>query len=140
MIRSRVSVRDARLRDVARDVAGRFSLRLVVLFGSAARQEQDPRDLDLGVVGSGPLDVVAITNALTRALGTQSIDVTDLRRADPVLLALAARDGRALFETEPGVFAQFVSVAARRFADTRKFRDAQAQALRAAIGPRSAAP
>jgi len=111
-----------------------------VLFGSAARQEQDPRDLDLGVVGSGPLDVVAITNALTRALGTQSIDVTDLRRADPVLLALAARDGRALFETEPGVFAQFVSVAARRFADTRKFRDAQAQALRAAIGPRSAAP
>ncbi len=131
---------DARLREVARDVAGRFGLRLVVLFGSTARQEPEPRDLDLGVLRSEPLDAVVITNAFIRALGTQSVDVTDLRRADPVLLALAARDGRALFETEPGLFAQFASVAARRFADTRKFRDAQAQALRAAIGPRSAAP
>jgi len=139
-MRSRVSVTDARLRLVARDVAGRFGLRLVVLFGSTARQEADPGDLDLGALGPEPLDVVAITNALIRALGTQSVDLIDLRRADPVLLALAARDGRALFETEPGVFAQFVSVAARRFADTRKFRDAQTQALRAAIAPRSAAP
>ncbi len=140
MIRSPVSVPDARLREVARDVAGRFGLRLVVLFGSTARQEPDPRDLDLGVVGSEPLDVVAITNAVIRALGMQSVDVADLRRADPVLLALAARDGRALFEAESGLFANFVSVAARRFADTRKFRDAQAEALRSTIGRRSAAP
>ena len=140
MIRSRVSVPDARLREVARDVAGRFGLRLVVLFGSTARQEPDPRDLDLGVLGSEALDAVAITNAFIRALGTQSVDVADLRRADPVLLALAARDGKALYETESGLFANFVSVAARRFADTRKFRDAQAQALRAAIGPHPASP
>jgi predicted nucleotidyltransferase len=135
-----VSVPDARLREVARDVAGRFGLRLVVLFGSTARQEADPRDLDLGAVGPQLLDVVAITNALIRALGTQSVDLTDLRRADPVLLALVARDGKALFEAEPGLFDQFTSVAARRFADTRKFRDAQAQALRSAIGSRRASP
>lgn len=129
---------DARLRDAARDVAGRFGLRLVVLFGSTARQEADPGDLDLGALGPEPLDVVAITNALIRALGTQSVDLTDLRRADPVLLALVARDGKALFEAEPGLFSRFTSVAARRFADTRKFRDAQAQALRSAIDPRRA--
>jgi predicted nucleotidyltransferase len=140
VIRSRVSVPEARLREVARDVAERFGLRLIVLFGSTAREEPEPRDLDLGMLGSDTLDVVAITNALIRALGTQSVDVTDLRRADPILLALAARDGKPLFETEPGLFADFVSVAARRFADTRKFRDARADVLRAAIGRRPAAP
>jgi len=138
--RSQTSVSHARLQEVARNVAGQFGLRLVVLFGSAGRQEPNPRDLDLGVVGSGPLDTVALTNALTRALGTQTVDLTDLRRADPVLVALAARDGRPLFEAEPGAFAKFVSLATRRFADTRKFRDAQAQALRAEISRGSAAP
>jgi predicted nucleotidyltransferase len=124
---------DARLREAARDVAGPFGLRLVVLFGSAARQDRAPSDLDLGVLGSAAIDAVALTNALTRALGTQAVDVTDLRRADPVLLALVAREGVPLFEREPGAFAAFASLAARRFADTRKFRDAQAEALRADI-------
>jgi hypothetical protein len=56
--------------------------------------------------------------------------VTDLGRADPILLALVAREGVPLFEKDPGEFARFASLAARRFADTKKFRDAQADALR----------
>ncbi len=75
---------------------------------------------------------MAATNTLTRQLGTQAVDVTDLRRADPVLLALVARDGVPLYEAEPGEFSRFVSVAMRRFADTRKFRDAQQAARRGA--------
>src|SRR5437899_12000944 len=37
-------------------------------------------------------------------------------------MALAARDGIPRYEEEPGTLARFASLAARRFADTRKFR------------------
>ena len=111
------------LREAAARAAAQFGARLVVLFGSTARGEPNAQDLDVGILGETPLDAVAVTNTLTRQLGTQAVDVTDLRRADPVLLALVARDGVALFEQVPGEFAQFASLAMRRFADTRKFRD-----------------
>ena len=101
-----------------------------MLFGSAARGEDTVEDIDIGILGSGPVDGVAVTNDLTQSLQTQDVDVTDLSRADPILLALVAREGVALFENEPGAFTRFASLAARRFADTKKFRDAQADALR----------
>jgi len=119
------------LREPVREVAERIGARLVVLFGSAARGEERQEDIDLGVLADEPLDLIAVTNLLTRRLARQDVDVTDLRRADPVLLALAARDGVALFESAPGEFARFASLAMRRFADTRKFRDAATDRLRA---------
>ena len=129
MIRLRDAIPDGTLRDAAAKAGRHFGARLIVLFGSAARGETAAEDLDIGILGSGPVDPVAVTNELTQSLQTQAVDVTDLRRADPVLLALVARDGIPLFENEPGAFARFVSLAVRRFADTKKFRDAQAEAL-----------
>jgi hypothetical protein len=49
------------------------------------------------------------------------------------VLALAARDGIAVYQAAPGAFAAFASLAARRFADTRKFRDAERRELDAFI-------
>jgi len=121
---------DRRLRDAATSVGRRLDAYLLVLFGSAARGEETVEDIDIAILGSGPIDVVAATNELTQSLQTQDVDVTDLSRADPILLALVAREGVPLFEKEPGEFARFASLAARRFADTKKFRDAQADALR----------
>lgn len=120
---------DTQLRQVATEVAGAVSARLVVLFGSVARAEVAPRDLDIGVLVDGPADAVALTNAFTTRLGIQHVDVADLRRADPVLLALVARDGVPLYERAPGEFARFASLATRRFADTEKFRRAQERLL-----------
>ena len=126
------------LREAAARLARSFDAHLVVLFGSAARGEDAAEDIDIGILGSGPVDVVAVTNELTQGLQTQDVDVTDLSRADPILLALVAREGVPLFENEPGQFARFASLAARRFADTKKFRDAQAEALREiTAGPQS---
>ena len=114
------------LRLAATEVAARHGLELVVLFGSAARADTPaPRDVDIGVRGPTLVDALALTNAFIASLQVQAIDLVDLRRADPVLLMLAARDGVALFEREPSSFAAFVSLAARRFADTKKFRDAE---------------
>jgi predicted nucleotidyltransferase len=117
------------LHQAARQVAAGLGCRLVILFGSAARG-QAPEDLDLGVLGDTILDTVDVTNRFIRALGVQAVDVADLRRADPLLLMLAARDGLALYERSPGEFARFASLAARRYADTRKFRDAERNEVR----------
>jgi len=60
----------------------------------------------------------------------QSVDVTDLGHADPVLLAHVARDGVPLYEGSEGEFARFASLAIWRVADTRKFRVTERGAIR----------
>jgi predicted nucleotidyltransferase len=120
-----------RIRRAAQQFGRESGARLIVLFGSAARAGGRPRDVDIGILCDGPLDAVAATNRFIQLLGLQEVDVTDLRRADPLLLALAARDGIPLFERGPGAFAAFASLAARRFADTRKFRDAERDEVQA---------
>jgi predicted nucleotidyltransferase len=111
------------IRAAAQRIGEDLGCRLIVLFGSAARGDTRPADLDIGILREAPLDIVALTNHMTQKLGTQSVDLCDLRRADPLLLALAARDGIPLYEQPPGEFARFASLAARRYFDTRKFRE-----------------
>jgi predicted nucleotidyltransferase len=108
-------------------------LRLAVLFGSAARGDRTPRDVDIALLGDEALDLIALTNALTRRLRSQDVDLVDLRRADPLLQALIARDGVVLHEREPHEFDRFVSLAMRRFADTDKFRAAEREYIEAFI-------
>lgn len=113
-----------------RPLAEAEGLDLVVLFGSAARGQGAAEDLDLAVRGRKALDLVALTNRLTTTLSTQDVDVADLRIADPVLLLSVAEEGVPLYEAEPGTFARFQSLAARRFFDTRKFRDMERLEIR----------
>ncbi len=121
------------LRRTAARVARDAGYRLVVLFGSTARGEASARDVDLGIetVGSAhSLDVVDSHARFAAAAGGGNFDIVDLRRANPVLLMAVARDGIPLFE-ECGVeFANFASLAMRRYADTKKFRDAVREDLR----------
>lgn len=124
-----------RIREAVTTVARELDARLVVLFGSAARRgPRAAEDLDIGILARGPLDALEATNRLIRRLGVQQVDIVDLQRADPLLLALAARDGICLYEAGPGEYARFVSLAARRYADTRKFRDAERQEIRDFLG------
>ncbi|MGH7672177.1 MAG: nucleotidyltransferase domain-containing protein, partial [Gemmatimonadales bacterium] len=122
------------LRRAAETVGRETGSRLVVLFGSAARVPdpgaRGPEDLDLGVLSDAAADVIDLTNRFIRALRLQAVDVTDLRRADPLVLMLAARDGVPLYEREPGEFSRFASLAARRYADTRKFRVSERDEVR----------
>ena len=122
------------LRRAAEAVGRQVGARLIVLFGSAARlperSSRPPEDVDLGVLHDAALDVVDVTNRFIRALRLQAVDVTDLRRADPLLVMLAAQDGVPVYEREPGEFARFASLAARRYADTRKFRVSERDEIR----------
>jgi len=112
------------LRRAADQVSHELGLRLLILVGSAARDGLDvAEDLDIAFLAGGPVDSVQLTNHLIRAIGVQEIDVSDLGRVDPLFLMLAARDGRLLYESAEGEFARFASLAVRRYADTRKFRE-----------------
>lgn len=105
-------------------------LRLLVLFGSAAKGRlQSKSDLDLAVMCDGSADLDALYLALAPRLRTARLDLVDLRRAGPILAFEVARSGRLLFENAPGLFRQFQSLASRRYADTKKLREAQRRAI-----------
>lgn len=127
------------LRAAARSIASAAGYRLVVLFGSTARREPSPRDIDIAVLGATSpdvLDVIDATNRFIQALHTNDVDVVDLRRANPVLLMAVARDGIPLFDATGTEFNEFASLAMRRYADTKKFRDAVREDLRRAAASR----
>lgn len=126
------------VREAVAPVARRTGCRLVVLHGSRARGEP-ARDVDLAVLPGPGSSLVDLTNRLIRALGTQDVDLSDLSRSDPLLMALVARDGVPLYEREPGTHARFCSLAARRFADTRKFRRFEAREIRDFVAARRGA-
>jgi len=107
-------------------------LELLALFGSAASGRSTPAsDLDLAVAYEGAADLDALYLALAPRLGTDRLDLVDLRRADPLLAFEVARRGHLLFERRPGLFRGFQSLASRRYCDTDKLRRAQRRAIQA---------
>jgi len=113
------------LRDAARDVAEAHGLDLVVLFGSAARDGfARAGDVDLGVRGTPPGGEFILYGVFADRLGTGAVDVVDIGRASPVLVAHVARDGVAVYERVPGAFDGFRREAARRFDETQPEREA----------------
>lgn len=107
-------------------------LRLLVLFGSAAQgRATSGSDIDIAVLCDGSADLDALYLTLAPRLGTDRLDVIDLRRAGPLLAMAIARTGRSLFEREPGAFREFQSLASRRYCDTDKLRRARRRAIHA---------
>ena len=107
------------------------AVELVVLFGSTAKGRARPRsDVDIAVRGDGPADLDALYLILAPRVGTDRLDLVDLRRAGPLLAFEVARHGRLLFERAPGAFRSFQALASRRYCDTAKLRRAQERAIR----------
>lgn len=106
-------------------------LELVVLFGSTAKgRRRAGSDVDVAVRCAGPADLDVLHGVLAPALRTDRLDLVDLRRAGPTLAMEVARSGRLLFESRPGAFREFQSLASRRYCDTAKLRRAQHRAIR----------
>lgn len=120
------SVRD----DLAGAATSIPELRLVVLFGSMARGRVRARsDVDVAVLTDGVADLDVLYMLLAPRLKTDRLDLVDLRHAGPLLAFEVARRGLVLFERAPGLFREFQSLASRRYADTKKLRDAQRRSL-----------
>jgi predicted nucleotidyltransferase len=112
-------------------------LELVILFGSAATGRTHQRsDIDLAFLFEGPVDILSLTNQVTKLLQTDSVDVVDLRRASPLLRYSAVKNGRLLYERREGLFNSFYSLAVRSYIDTKKLRDAQQAYIARYLGSR----
>ena len=107
-------------------VAKRFGIRLIVLFGSAARGKMhEESDIDVGVLTDRPITFdqrLKLWHALSSLFRTD-IDLAMLNHADPVFGFEVARDGRLLFERDKDAWENWRSYKIRQYWDTKKFRD-----------------
>ena len=123
-----------------REVAERFGLAFVALFGSAAKgrmiRESDadiavwaePLPEDEGARADWTIDLsTALAEAIPHGEG---IDLVVLNRAPSLLQFQVARHGIPLEERVPGSWSRFKSYAARRYDDDARFRRAQREYLR----------
>jgi predicted nucleotidyltransferase len=101
-------------------------LQIVLLFGSTVLGRfHKQSDVDLAFLFDRPTDIVLLTNKVIRLLGTDRVDVVDLRRCSPLLTFSAVSQGALLYERSSGLFASVYSLAFRRYLDTKKIREAQ---------------
>ena len=122
-----VDSRHERLADIGHVIP---ELRLVVLFGSVATgRSRAKSDVDVAVQCDREADLDAIFVAVAPRLKSSRLDLVDLKHAGPLLSFQVARTGVLLFEREPAGFRQFQSLASRRYADTKKLRDAQRRSI-----------
>jgi predicted nucleotidyltransferase len=118
------------LQNLIEPLCAQYRLRLIVVFGSTVTGMRGPEsDLDLAFLGDAPLDLVAVTTDVIRLLHTDRVDVVDLRRASPLLAMEVARHGYLIYERKPGAYVEFISLAVRRYIDTKKLRDAQKEVI-----------
>lgn len=114
-------------------LALRWNWRLVVLFGSSARDKAG-RDLDLAVLPGGPtpplLEQGRWQAALEELLLPQPVDLLLLSAASsPIIRFQVFRTGRCLFEAEPGLFSREQDRAFFLYADSEIFRRQMREAL-----------
>ena len=87
---------------MARATAG---LDLLILFGSRARGDAGPTaDWDFGYSADETADVPGLLAALVEALGSDRVDLVNLRRASGLLRYRAACDGLLVHESAAGRF------------------------------------
>lgn len=120
-------------------------LKLLVLFGSRARGEEDPSsDWDFAFLsdpdhpvdrkpfwfpGSDLLD----TLSHLLQISDEKIDIVDLNNCSDILAHFVARDGQVIYEKIPGEFAQFQQHALKTKTDLKEFRRKQREQVLQAL-------
>jgi predicted nucleotidyltransferase len=113
-------------------LAARFGWQLAVLFGSVALGK-DGRDIDLAVMPASAPDLLTLgawQAELEAAAAPKPVNLVMIGPdLSPVTRFEIFRNGRCLFETEPGLFDQERDRAFFLFADSEWFRRQQREAL-----------
>jgi predicted nucleotidyltransferase len=110
-------------------------VQVLVLHGSRARGDAGPAsDWDFGVLTDGTTDLDALSSVLTSIVGTDSVDLVDLRWASALLRYRAARDGVVLVERRKGAFREFQLEAVQFWCDAGPVIRAAQDDVLAALG------
>lgn len=106
---------------------------LAYLFGSLAREEnaREPHDVDLAVLTATPEEPAwRLRDKIVEALGTERLDLVDLRRASPVLRFEIVRSGKPLYISDEAAKERFVLDTLHIYRDTAPMRRRQMDALK----------
>lgn len=101
------ALRDAAASGVLDGFCRRHGIRVLTVFGSAARGEPDPGDLDVGVLTEpdGSLDVGAAVAELAALADFEGVDLVHLNRGGPLIRERALVGSLGLYESEPAALA-----------------------------------
>lgn len=105
-------------------LCARHRIRVLTVFGSAARGERTARDLDIGILfePDAKPDTLAVMGELIDLAGTEDVDLVHLNRGGPVIRERALVDSIALHESQPGAFAEAQAVAIAERIETDPMR------------------
>jgi predicted nucleotidyltransferase len=105
-------------------LCARHGIRILTVFGSAARGLMSARDLDVaGMTETGRrLDPVALVNDLTELTGVDAVDLAHLNRGGPLIRERALVGSVALFESAPGSYASAQTAAIAERIETDAMR------------------
>ena len=97
---------------------------LLTVFGSAGRDEPDPRDLDIGVLTEygADFDLFTFITEVIDLVGLEQVDVAHLNVAGPLLRERALVGSNILYEREPGMWARASTAAVVERMDTEWLR------------------
>jgi predicted nucleotidyltransferase len=101
---------------------------LAYLFGSLGRGDTG-QDVDLALL-TRDTPPFRLRDAITSHLGTQRVDLVDLRRASPVLRFEIIRTGRSLYVADVETQERFEMATLRLYRDTAPLRRQQGEYLR----------
>lgn len=117
-------------------LAERYDLDLLVLFGSASREEATAHDLDLGYLAASRIDHWQLLSDIYRLVGSELVDLVDLATANVVLRA-AVYEGIPIHERVPGRFAEQQMEALAQHLDTRWLRLLDLELMAEGVRPRT---
>ena len=106
----------------------REGVQLAYLFGSLG-QGQSGHDVDLAILTQGE-PAFRLRGAITECLGTERVDLVDLRRAPPVLRFEILRTGQLLYAAEHALSERFELATLQVYRDTAWLRRRQRVYLR----------
>lgn len=114
--------------DKLQQVLEKYHLKLLVYYGSYARQEDyDPfrSDIDIAFISERQLNSQQLFDLMSDLIllhRKSNIDLVNLKTASGLLKEAVANDGRVLYEKEEGYFQTLCPYLYKCYYETRKFR------------------
>lgn len=114
--------------DKLQQVVEKYHLKLLVYYGSYARQEDyDPSrsDIDIAFISEQQLNSQQLFDLMSDLIllhRKSNIDLVNLQTASGLLKEAVANDGRVLYEKEEGYFQALCPYLYKCYYETRKFR------------------
>ena len=101
------------------EIAQRYDLDIVVLFGSQATGRTHPKsDVDIGVISRNKFDIIKLMVDMDKVFKRDDVEVVDLSRVSPTLMRAIVVDGKLLYEREQAIFLKWKFYAIKTWMDT----------------------